>query len=108
MTTINTEAFEQIANDYDLDEEALIEYCRNHHISEEDLEGDLDSLLTDFRDSYIGKYDSVEEFAEQFAEEQGWDSNVEPCLWEAIEWEEVWNSALRHDFWESEGHFFRS
>lgn len=107
MTTINTEAFEQIANDYDLDAEALIEYCRNHHISVEAVE-DFEAPIDDFRDSYIGKYDSVEEFAEQHAQEQGWDSTVEPCLWSAIEWEEVWNSTLRHEFWESEGHFFRS
>lgn len=49
-------------------------------------------------DAYAGEADSVEAFAEQWLEETGQLGNLPDWVQSCIDWEAVWNSALRFDF----------
>ena len=65
---------------------------------------DRDSLK-DFEDAYVGYYDSEADFAEQYWEMCG---ESEIPSWLVIDWKATWDSALRFDFVEEDGHFFRN
>ena len=74
-------------------------YNKSHH----------DDLSEAFQDAYAGKWDSKEEFAEDFAESMGYiDSNSTNPLWRYIDFEWFWNADLRHSHHYSNGHVFRS
>ena len=74
-------------------------YNKSHH----------DDLSEAFQDAYAGKWDSKEEFAEDFAESMGYiDSNSTNPLWRYIDFEWFWNAELRHSHHYSNGHVFRS
>lgn len=68
---------------------------------------DFDEVVSQFEDAYRGDWSSVEEFAEEMAEEQGDLAEVPDHLASCIDWESYWNSWLRFDYWEQDGHFFR-
>ena len=59
-------------------------------------------------DAYVGKYDSPEKFAEWHCREvysEAFD-NLPVWLDYAIDWENVWNCTLRHEFMEGNGFYF--
>lgn len=98
-----TERFEEIAEENDLDVEAFVAFCDNQHIKEEDAEDAVD----EFRDGYIGEFDSEEEFAEYFFDEEE-AVQIPDLLRRHIDWSDVWHCELRHDFYAIKGHFFRN
>jgi antirestriction protein len=67
-----------------------------------------ETTLDEAQDAYCGEFDSVEDFAEQTCEECKQLSDIPDFLRACIDWEAVWNSALRFDYCEHNGHFFRS
>lgn len=62
------------------------------------------SDLDQFVDRYEGYYSTVSEFVENFLE----NSDTEIPSWIAIDYEATWESALRFDYDEHEGQYFRS
>lgn len=60
-----------------------------------------------FKEAYRGQWDSVEEFAEDFAVECGLADPDNP-MYSFIDWSQYWNGCLRFDFTEQDGHFFWS
>lgn len=62
------------------------------------------SDLNQFVDRYEGYYSTVSEFVENFLEMSG----TEIPSWVAVDYEATWESALRFDYDEHEGHYFRS
>ena len=66
------------------------------------------TTLSQALEAYVGDYDSPEAFAEEYAFEHE-DLNAIPLYLSAcINWQVVWNSALRFDFCEHNGCFFYS
>jgi antirestriction protein len=67
-----------------------------------------ETTLSQALDAYVGDYNSTEHFAEEYASEHE-DLNAIPLdLTACIDWQAVWNSALRFDFCEHNGCFFYS
>jgi len=97
-----TERFEEIADEQDLDLEAFLGFCENQHITEDEAEDYVD----EFRDAYVGKFDSDEEFAEYFTDEEG--LHIPDMVRPHIDWSDVFHCELRHDFYQVNGHFFRN
>jgi antirestriction protein len=97
-----TTRYEEIAEEYDLDAVAFEGFCDNQHISEDDAEDAVD----DFRDAYVGEFESEEVFAEWFAEDDGLD--IPSLVRSHIDWSDVFHCELRHDFYEVNGHYFRN
>ena len=111
MTTITVtpgdrEDFEAIAKENDLDSaDAFVAFCWNQHIKPTDVDSDT---ITEFTEAYIGDYADGSDFAEQWALEEGLENTTPDMLWRNIDWDGVWDTDLRHDFYEIDGHFFRS
>jgi antirestriction protein len=96
-SSIEEGAFELAAMDED-DREILEAYQANFHEP---------VTLDDAKENYRGKYDSGKEFAEEFAVEMGTIDSNHP-MFSYIDWEHYWNGELRHEFFESNGHYFLS
>lgn len=73
-----------------------------------DVDLDLDEVFSAFDEAFVGEWSSVEEFAEEYADTQGDLVNIPDYLASAIDWSNVWESWLRHDYWEESGYFFRN
>jgi antirestriction protein len=55
--------------------------------------------ITDANDAFVGKYDSEEDFAQQFSEETGGiPSDCPTWITSCIDWNRVWESELTHSF----------
>jgi antirestriction protein len=69
--------------------------------------GDLkDASVDKFRDAYRGHWDSVKDFAMDWAVETGLIDDQHP-MFGYIDWEHYWEGDLRHNgFTEENGHFF--
>lgn len=85
--------------------EAFLVLLDNEH---ESLLGDIDELLERFRDSYVGEWQSVADFAEEYYESTENLDVIPSTLRSCIDWEHVWQYELRHYFWEESGYFFRN
>ena len=57
-------------------------------------------------DIYVGKFSSHAEFAENYVDEIGDLHNVPDYIKSCIDWNAVWETALRFDFVEQDGHYF--
>lgn len=99
-----TNRYEEIAEEKDLDADAFEAFCDNQHISEDDAE----DAVSDFEDAYIGEFSNEAEFAENYADEQGDLNSIPNYVLGSIDWQEVWDGTLRHDFYEVNGHYFRN
>lgn len=106
METIDV--FEAVAERHEIDVYAFMAYCDNHHIKEADLLFESDDHVSQFQDSYVGHYHGEAEFAQEWAGEQGDTMNVPDYILDCVDWQEVWDSTLRHDFWSHEGHIFNN
>lgn len=100
--------FEHFAEFNDIDVYAFKAYCQNHHITEEQLEEDGHSIFLDFTNSYQGDFHSEADFARDWAEEQGDTMSIPDYLLDCIDWQEVWDATLRHDFWSQDGYIFHN
>lgn len=83
--------------------EALGDYLDNQH---EDTDSEYDAdIVSQFRDAYMGQWDSLENFVEEHLQET---QDIPDWLRRYIDWMLVaqdWG----HDFWESDnGHIFRA
>lgn len=67
-----------------------------------------DTELACAQDAFCGQFDSVEDFAEQTCENCSDLTNVPDFIRHCIDWRAVWQSALRFDYVEHGGFFFRS
>lgn len=67
-----------------------------------------ETSLSQALDAYVGDYDSPEDFAEEYVSEHEDLSAIPSYLSACIDWQAVWNSALRFDFCEHNGCFFYS
>jgi antirestriction protein len=67
-----------------------------------------DTELACALDAYAGQYDSEEDFAESTCEETEGLSALPAWLSACIDWQAVWQSALRHDYCNHDGFFFRN
>lgn len=105
MSDERREALEKIASDAYVDIDAFVAFCWNQHLEADDVDTDT---VAEFQDAYVGEYSDEAEFARELAEDEGDDRNIPSHLWSAIDWEEVWQCHYRHDFYEIDGHFFRS
>jgi len=99
-----TNRYEEIAEEKDLNADAFEAFCDNQHISEDDAE----DAVSDFEDAYIGEFSNEAEFAENYADEQGDLNSIPNYVLGSIDWQEVWDGTLRHDFYEVNGHYFRN
>lgn len=64
--------------------------------------------LEEFREHYVGKYESGEEFAEQLCEECGYFNNLPQWLQCCIDYSAVWRSLdTGGDYSEHDGHIFQ-
>lgn len=64
--------------------------------------------LDTLHDTYQGEFSTGGEFAEQFVKDCGDLRNVPGCIVNHINWEDVWECELRHDYDIEGGHVFRS
>ena len=107
MTTTTFEDFlSDFCEKYGIDEVPFSHYCDNFHLTEDDLVDGGDDYVAEFQDAYIGEYDGVEHFSEQWADEEGF--NLPDYIRNNVDWDGVWQGYLRHDFWEADDHFFRN
>ena len=87
------------------DEDALLAWLNNVQPRDRD-----EDYIKKFDDAYMGEYTSTNDFAKEQGNEMYADSleDMPHALKDAIDWEVVWNSTLRFDYWESNGYFFNS
>lgn len=65
----NKEQFELLEEEYGVEDgEALYHYCDNFHIALKDVDQDI---INQFKDSFEGRYSSLEEYAQILTEETG-------------------------------------
>lgn len=108
ITDEKREALEAIAEENDIyssEADAFVAFCWNQHITSDEVDSDT---ISEFRNSYIGEYVNESDFAEERALEEGLEHNVPDMLWRNIDWQGVWDTDLRHDFYEIDGHYFRN
>lgn len=103
ITDEKRDALLEVADENNLDMDAFVAFCWNQHINAEDVDA---STIREFNASYIGEYATEEEFCEWYADEQGLD--IPDLVRPHIEWADVWQCELRHDFYEIDGHYFRA
>lgn len=62
------------------------------------------------QDAYVGSYADGAEFAQELCEELEYEAlrDTPSYLWHCIDWECVWLIYLRHDYFESNGYYFRN
>ena len=62
----------------------------------------------DIGDLYVGAFSSDAEFAEVYGNDIEGLQRVPNYIKFCIDWQQVWDTALRHDFVEHDGHYFSS
>lgn len=103
MTT-ETITYESVADRADIDPEAFTAYCDNQHIAPEDSE----DAVNDFMDAYMGEWEDEEDFTRDYYEEDGTLMGLPSVIISHIDWQGVWDSDLRHEFYEINGYYFRN
>lgn len=102
MSTETTDRIAEIAEEYGLNEEAFVGFCDNQHITADEAE----DAVSDFEDAYVGEFSNEAEFAENYADEMG--DHIPDYIRGAVDWSDVWEMTLRHDYYEVNGHYFRN
>lgn len=90
----------------DLDNErftAFLIWCENHHKSL--YREDVDDLLSDFDNDYIGKYESEEDYARQYIEDT--ESNLSDFARQYFDYEAYARDLFSGDHWCTDGYVFR-
>lgn len=103
MTT-ETITYESVAERADIDPEAFEAYCDNQHITAEDSA----EAIVDFINAYVGQFDSEAEYAEYYYNENEDIYRLPTAILRHIDWDEVWECELRHDFYEINGYYFQN
>ena len=97
-------SYESVATLNDLEEEAFTKFCKNQHVSSENCE----DMVTAFREAYVGYYFDEGEFAKEYFLESYDIDGIPSVLFDSIDWGNVWESWLRHDFDYIDGYVFRN
>lgn len=63
---------------------------------------------TDWDEAFAGEYDSEAAFAEAYCEEGGDLGKLPNFIRNHIDWQGVWNSTLRHEYFEAGGFYFQN
>ena len=72
-----------------------------------DLENtDWDEVADEFDRAWVGNYDCLEDFCTSY--EVSLDDELPTWAVGAIDWEIVWDSELRHEYTEENGHYFHN
>lgn len=61
---------------------------------------------SNFESAYVGEFDNEVDFAQDYAEQSGIDSNNPAFYW--IDWERAWSNDLRHSYSFDNGYVFRT
>lgn len=115
MTIIDDDTFEkewamyeETARNEDIDPEAFEAFCRNQHISAEDCA----DAVQDFMDAYMGEWEDEATFTQSFYEDGGllnpFTTGIPSEILSHIDWQGVWDSELRHHYYEINGYYFRN
>jgi antirestriction protein len=67
-----------------------------------------DVTIQNIEDSYMGQFDSDEDFAEDYAENSCLFEGVSDTVRYYFDFEHYWKAELRHYFYESNGYYFRN
>lgn len=65
-----------------------------------------DEIVVQFKETYAGEYASPAEFAEELLHETAY-FDIEELIY-YFDYQKYWDNALRHDFFEVDGYYFRS
>jgi hypothetical protein len=104
MTTKESISYYDVAVENGLNEDAFEAFCENQHVSSENCT----AMINTFVDVFMGDYNSVGDFAEEYCSEAYDFSTIPSIVISAIDWDNVWDSTLRHDFYEIDGFIFRN
>jgi hypothetical protein len=99
----DTITYDSVSEEYHLDPDAFTAYCHENNISELDCE----DQVRNFEDAFMGGFESEAAFAEHWYELTYPDASIPSIISGCIDWQQVWDRNLRHDFSESLGYFFR-
>lgn len=84
-----------LAEDRSVDPEAFSLYCENYHVTL--TEDNVDETIDGYHESYLGKYDTISEFAQVHS---GLLSQMnDPFIYRYFNWESYAENEMRHDFW---------
>jgi antirestriction protein len=88
---------------------------KRSHLDEEVIQAYADSAsswedvtIQNIEDSYMGQFDSDEDFAEDYAENSCLFEGVSDTVRYYFDFEHYWKAELRHYFYESNGYYFRN
>lgn len=71
------------------------------------FKGDISALIEETEEAYAGEFDNDEEFAQEMAEQTGMMEEKPSWPYTCIDWE--WAAReLMYDYFEEDGHYFRS
>lgn len=101
MTDVTTDdLFEEVAEAEGIDADVLRAYCK--HLDEEPTR----EVARECAEVYEGEFSTEGEFAETLVDSLGED--IPDMIRNHIDWDDVWHCELRFDYFEADGHYFRS
>lgn len=95
-----------VADDSNIDADAFEIFLDWQGIVLFENEVDWDELVERFNYHYCGEFDHNEDFVVTCCE--GMYDEIPSWVVRHIDWDDVWNCELRHDFFEEGGHYFRN
>lgn len=104
METQEIMSYGSVAIENGLNEDAFSAFCENQHVAPEDCEG----MVSEYREAYVGEFYDEGDFAYEHCRELYDLSAIPAAIYSAIDWDNVWESSLRHDFYEIDGFIFRN
>ena len=104
METKEVTSYESVATSNDLEEEAFTKFCKNQHVSSENCE----DMVTAFHEAYVGYYFGEDDFAKEYFLENYDIDGIPSVIFDSVDWNNVWESELRHDFYYIDGYVFRN
>jgi len=85
-------------------EEKFEELCENYPQKAVEIYYENIGNFDDFEEAYEGEFDSEAHFTEEMIANMG--ENIPS--WIVVDYSSTWDTALRHDYWEEDGYFFRN
>ena len=95
----------EIEFDDEAQEEEFLELCINYPQEALEIYHNNIGNLDDFEEAYQGEYKNEADFAEEIIA-QFVDHNLPS--WVVVDYQATWDCALRYDYWEENGYFFRN
>ena len=104
METQEIMSYESVASEYCLHEEAFTLFCENQHVSPENCK----DMVNSFIEALVGDYFNKADFAMEYYFETIDLTGIPEVIVDAIDWDYVWETELRHDFYEIDGFIFKN